>query len=542
MINRPTLRNRLRAVTLLVSPLVVMKPRVARLLCLFLFLLCLSGQWWFTRECPVPVDEEPDGVIYLALAHNLLAHGIYSAGQGPELVPTYHRLPGYPLVIAGVYALCGDGNEGAVRSFQALLTTLACACVAGLAFLWEPVPDRRTRAALIAFLLAALCPFTMIYTGIILSETLTCFLVMLLMLVATCAFLARTARAQFGWWLASGLLAGAAQLVRPESGLFAASIGFTLVGFGWAGSSSVAGVPMQTRWRGRFRRVFRDGAIFSVAFVAMLVPWTIRNARVFHVFAPLPPANVALPGEKTYSGFCAWYRTWADSERYLKPFYWGMTDNEPASVDDLPPSAFDTAAERERTVTLFERYNAPTVPGSPDSPRAGLTRELDDEFAQLARQRSARSPWRFYVGLPLRRAVGLWFVPHAQYYSFEGSLFPLSKMPLEWESHLWLPIFFALMCGYTALGLLGMWRLVRVPEFARSDARRWLGLVLLVIVPRWVYLSTLENTEPRYMVEVFPFLCVLGGLALAGGVVKDRKTVLPVEEIPPDIPSRSPVV
>ncbi len=521
-------------------PPFVMTSRTAKLLCLVLFLLSVSGQWWFTSEYPVPVDEEPDGVIYLAFAHNLLAHGVYSADRGPQLTPTYHRLPGYPLMIASVYALCGDGNEGAVRCFQALLATLTCVCVAGLAFLWEPSPPRRARAALIAFLLAAFCPFTVIYPGIILTETLTCFLVMLLMLVATRAFLARSPRARFGWWLAAGWLAGAAQLVRPESGLFAAAIGFTLVGFGLLGSGPVTGEKVPSQWRDRSWRVFRDGATFSCAFVAALLPWTIRNAQVFHRFTPLPPAIVALPGEMTYAGFCAWYRTWADSERYLKPFYWGMTDNELASVDDLPPGAFDTAAERERTAALFERYNAPAAPGSLDPRRAGLTRGLDDEFARLARERSARSPWRYHVSLPLHRAVGLWFVPHAQYYSFEASLFPLSKLPPEFKFRFWLPVFFALMGVYTLLGLLGMWRLMKASGFARAHSRRWLGLVLLVVLPRWAYLSTLENTEPRYMVEIFPFLCVLGGLALAASGVRDRRTTSAVPGTPPGILSLSP--
>ena len=68
----------------------------------------------------------------------------------------------------------------------------------------------------------------------------------------------------------------------------------------------------------------------------------------------------------------------------------------------------------------------------------------------------------------------------------------------------------------TLLGLAGAWSLGSTRGAARTDAWRWLGLVVLVVLPRWIYLATLENTEPRYMVEIFPFLCVLGGIALAG--------------------------
>ena len=70
--------------------------------------------------------------------------------------------------------------------------------------------------------------------------------------------------------------------------------------------------------------------------------------------------------------------------------------------------------------------------------------------------------------------------------------------------------------GTPFLGWRGLWRLAQTRPTARADAWRWLTLVVLIVVPRWAYLATLENTEPRYTVEFFPFLCVLGGLALAG--------------------------
>ena len=502
------------------------KARAGWLLFAILFVLTLAGQWAFALRCAVPVEDEPDGEVYLALAHNVVAHGVYVANLGPGAPPDYYeRLPGYPWMIAGVFALCGDGNLAAVRGFQALLATLTAALVAGLAFLWEPAAARRFRAALAAFLLAALCPFTLIYSAAILTETLTIFLAMLLMLAATWAFRARSGRARALRWPAAGLVAAAVQLVRPESGLFAAAIGFTLAGFGLFRPRSGAPEPGESRWPDRLRRVCRDGALFSAAFVAALVPWTLHNARVYHVYSPLPPVNAVAPGGMDYRGFRAWYRTWAESERFLQPFYWNMPDNEPASMDDLPPWAFDSAAEKERTAGLFARYNAPPGPeAAPDSARAGITRPLDEAFGQLARERAARSPWRYSVVLPFWRAVGLWFVPHAQYWDFEGSLFPLSLPEPEAGARFWLPVFFALTCVYSVLGLAGARRLAWARAPARADARRWLGLVVLIVALRWAYLATLENTEPRYMVEVFPFLCVLGGLALADAKLPFRRS------------------
>ncbi len=484
-----------------------MKPRKTLLACLLLFILTFAGQAWFAQRFEVPIEDEPDGKLYLAFAHNLLAHGVYSCDDGPDPAPSYLRLPGYPWMIAGVFAVCGDDNQDALRTFQALLATLTCAGVAWLAFLWEPDPARRRRAALIAFGLAAVCPFTAIYNATILAEMLTLFLAVLLTLAATWAFRTRAEPAATLRWAMAGLLAGAVQLVRPEAGLFAAAVGFTLAGFGLFG-------PGETHWRVRLPGILRHGAVFSCAFVAALVPWTVRNARVFHVFAPLPPINANLPGEYDYHGFRAWYRTWADSERSLEPYYWDMTDGEPATMNELPARAFDSDEERARTAALFERYNAPAEPDDADSRVTGLTPELDEAFGQLARERVARAPWRYGLVLPLRRAVNLWFGPHATYYSFDGPLFPPRDIKPGFEPHFWLPVFFGLVCAYTAFGLAGMRRLFKTGPPARTDAWRWLVLVILIVLPRWLYLATLENTEPRYMVEIFPFLFVLGGLAL----------------------------
>ena len=45
----------------------------------------------------------------------------------------------------------------------------------------------------------------------------------------------------------------------------------------------------------------------------------------------------------------------------------------------------------------------------------------------------------------------------------------------------------------------------------------WFDLLLaaFLILPRWIYMATLEHTEPRYLVEFFPFLSVLGGIAIS---------------------------
>jgi hypothetical protein len=467
-------------------------------------------------------DEDSDGDLYAQIASNILEHHICSRDTDPPLTPTFVRLPGYPLFIAGVYALFGHGNNEALFLVQGVLDTLTCVLIAMLAWMWSPREGQNHRAALAAFLLAAACPFTTIYSAVLLTETMTMFLSVALVVAATFAFSDPSPKVAAMWWVLAGLLAGAVQLFRPDAGLFAAAVGLTMLGYAFirfrAGEGNAAG---------HFKAVLRHGGIFSLAFLAVLLPWAIRNAYVFHVFQPLAPVYCYMPGKFVPRGYFAWFRTWADSERYIKPLYWKLDPDKPMDFDDVPPQAFDTETERESVAGLFDRYNDPQSikknsvtakvgeRSDDQESHAAMTPDIDAGFAQIARQRIVHAPLRYYVWLPIKRAIALWFVPHAQYYPFEGELFPLEEMDHENYQDFWLPIFFLLTWTYTIVGVAGAWFLWKTDRGARRDAIRWLLLAAFLILSRWIYMATLEHTEPRYVVEFFPFLSVLGGIAIS---------------------------
>jgi hypothetical protein len=87
----------------------------------------------------------------------------------------------------------------------------------------------------------------------------------------------------------------------------------------------------------------------------------------------------------------------------------------------------------------------------------------------------------------------------------------------------WLPFFAGLTWVYTILGAVGAWLLWRS---GKPAGRRWVLLAGLLIFVRLGFFSTLENPEPRYTVEFFPFLSILGGIALGqiAGLVRGNKT------------------
>src|SRR5262249_20597934 len=81
----------------------------------------------------LPNDEPDDGRLYARIATNVLEHRSYSIETEDPYSPTFIRVPGYPLFLAGVYAVFGHGNNRAVRIVQAGLDTITCWLIALLA-------------------------------------------------------------------------------------------------------------------------------------------------------------------------------------------------------------------------------------------------------------------------------------------------------------------------------------------------------------------------------------------------------------------------
>ncbi len=510
----------------------------------------------------LPNDAPDDGRIYAQMARNVLEQHVYSHETAAPYVPSLIRLPGYPLFLAAIYSIFGHANNGAVRAVQALIDTGTCVLIALLAWLWQPDEKRKLRTAVAALALAAICPFTTIYAATILTEVPTNFLVITLFLGATVAFRQtdhENSKLAILWWVIAGLIGGLAVLFRPDNGLFLAAVGLTLVitnGFWSAAANAVRrrfrqSAAQETRDPKRHRppdkvatppayskllRMIFAGALFSLAFAFVLTPWTIRNWRVFHVFQPLSPAHAEMPGEFVPRGYMLWLRTWVDDDSYVGPFLWSM-DSEPIDIDDLPLSAYDSPQEKDRVAALLDKYNhadedkadqdQPDADDSEDTDQPDqsdesadkndqtaaveMTPEIDAGFAQLARERIARHRFRYYVWLPIKRARAMWVDTHSQYWPFEGALLPLDDLDYQHHQQYWLPLFAGLTALYTLLGLAGSWVLWRTRAFG---ARRWLLLAALAILLRLILFSSLENPEPRYLVEFFPILTVLGAIAI----------------------------
>lgn len=411
-----------------------------------------------------------DSLIYGDIAKNWLEHGVYGLthATGPE--PTWIRLPGYPAFLVACFILFGREHYHAALLAQIVVDVLTCLFIADLA--------RRTlseRAARFAFLLAAICPFTANYVSAPLAETLSIFCTAVALDCAVAGFIAvEENRPAVGawWWCAFGLSVGI--LMRPDGGILLAAVGLLLLWRMWQ--------------RGQERvRLFWAGALILVVAVAPLVPWTIRNWRDFHRFQPLAPRYASDPDEFVPSGFDRWVRTWMAEYASTEEIYWQIPGDD-VDFTKLPSRAFDNAYQYARTKAIFEDYANTDFIGP----------ELNVRFEALARERIHSHPLRYYVWLPALRIADMWLRPRTE-------MLPLNTRFWEYADDTE-DCVLATLWGVLNLLFLAM----AVMALVRGPRPRYLALMLLFVLLRSAFLGTLENPEPRYTLECFPVVLVLG--------------------------------
>jgi hypothetical protein len=455
----------------------------------------LALRLFFVLRYPADSGDTP---IYEALAIHWLRHGTFGVVVGGQLTPVDVRMPGYPGFLAGLYALTGLLGEAArplVMFVQAVVDLFTCVLTAILAANLAP-RCQRSRVSIAALWLAATCPFLANYVAVPLTEVWAAFFTV----AALCALVPGLILAR-RWhdgeatnpgalrWLLGGFFIGLGTLFRPETLLLAV----------------VAAAMLLLYWRTGVFQVLGRVALLAAALLLPLAPWAWRNWSTLHEVRVLAPRYAELPGELIPYGFMSWEKTWMVRLRDAYLVSWKL-DDEPISIRDVSPSAFDSPQERARVAALLDRYNLTLT----------LTQKEDDGFAAVARERTVRHPLRTYLWIPLSRAVMLWCTPRIELLPFSGEVFPLTqKWREDCTDQIVSASLFFLNVFYVALALFGLWHLWRAGLTHRVRIGAALALIVLYMVLRTALLTTLETVEPRYTVVCFPLLLVLGAQALA---------------------------
>lgn len=213
------------------------------------------------RLCLIAGDAEG----YWDLARHLVRGEDFAIYEPPRYV---ERMPGFPLVMFAGMKVFGENVLG-MRILLACVGTGACWLVYQLG---HDLVDRPT--GIIACFLAAISPAFIGFSVLLLSETLFAFallasLIAFAKLVKDDDAASATFNTRTGHALLTGLLCGAATLVRPTWLLMAPALGLLFLALS----------------RNR-KEVCGHFALVIAGLSLALSPWTIRNALVTGHFVP----------------------------------------------------------------------------------------------------------------------------------------------------------------------------------------------------------------------------------------------------------------
>lgn len=241
-----------------------------------------------------------DSRYYLSAAHNLLEYHIYSGDINNNPVPEMYRPPVYSFFIAFVTWIFGNSLL-CIQLVQLIVSIITALLITRVAAFFQP------KAAPWVFGLMMFSPFEAVYTGAVLSETITTFLlVAAAYVILTIEGLKR--------WVMGGILLGFCVLARDiYIPLIMLIAGFWIV----LGSG-----------RKRFRCFEVAVLILSVCLVVL--PWTVRNYHVSERLVPVSDGRL---------GLSLWMGTWATNGAF--------TENDAAGQRVYPPQAFRDKAEKD---------------------------------------------------------------------------------------------------------------------------------------------------------------------------------------------------
>jgi 4-amino-4-deoxy-L-arabinose transferase-like glycosyltransferase len=257
---------------------------------------------------PLDYRLQKDAVEYVSVADNLLSHGVFGSEEG---VPYAKIPPGYPLFLAGIFALSG----------RSLLAVRAAQVVLGTITVWLTyLAGQRTfshEVGLVAALICALCPPFVVYVAPYWTEVLYTALALIFILY----FVRLLRNPSVGDVSLAGIGFGLSVLVKESLIAFPVALP---VSFWWA--------------RFDLRQALKYLVVFAVVALLMLSPWLARNYLTF--------------GSPFYTSRTAYIQYELTGTGYLSPHFEDEAEDRESPVpesDDL----YDYYQQYGRTSDLW---------------------------------------------------------------------------------------------------------------------------------------------------------------------------------------------
>jgi len=321
----------------------------------------------------------PDGETSLRVASNILVNACISLSDPStaDCVPNWggNHLPGYPMFIAGIWLLFGQSTL-AVTAAQTVLVVLA-----GLRLAYAAHRLLGSNVAMLFVgLVVAASPIQIAWCRFILPDTL---------------FLAAAL-----WLFGELLLSYHHARVRTLPMAFAIMLG-ALVRFDGillAIPAIVCAFQLHV-WPLALKKI-------TVAALIVATPITAFVARNVAHDLPLIPQTGMHDGSPPPSGYLAWGNTWIETIYDGGAMFYPVAQYRYDAIE-IPSKAYASSAEEREVAHLLaqlRQHAGQPFPGN-----------VDQAFADLATQKRAADPLRYYGSLPLKRVGVFWLQPFASF-------------------------------------------------------------------------------------------------------------------------------
>ena len=407
---------------------------------------------------------------YLLLGRVLAQTGRFSRfADTPQYVPEAIRTPVYPAFVALVDVLFGESHL-AIAIAQGLLFAATCVIVHAVA---STIASDAVATA--AGLVVALYPPLPYFAALVLTETLTAFLVT----AGLALWLRALARDSTALHLAAGVALAAAALTRPT---------FALLPLFLVGAALLASrAPRRAVWRG--------SGVLLAAFASGIAPWLVYNAVYFKALTFSPAGG---PGRQLFEG--AWQVAFPGRvESELTSLADAVPDRaqldaqvrEVAARSQLPAEPMLRYVHQHQDIALI--WTTPTDPWERMLARIAA----DHEYWRVAVENIRRDPVRHVWRRAIRGTFLMWAAEIPVRYSDINRLAPWTIRAI------WLPQ--AVVMGLAVWGVV-----VIVGRGARTAGYAMAALVVYVTA-----VHTPLYSEARYSLPAMPIVLLLATMGTA---------------------------
>lgn len=388
----------------------------------------------FVKQYPLAKDD----MQYNAIAANILQGKGFSY-DGIE--PTAARGPVYPFFLAMIYFIFGF-DYNLARLFQAVISAFTCLLIYLIA---KRVFNHGI--GIFACTLTAFYPSLIGYTGLLYSETLTAFLLALVIFL----YFLSVEKKSWTSFIITGVFLGLLILCYPKFLLFPVMLGFSMYFFN------------------RFRKDFLK-YLFAliIGVVITVLPWTLRNYKVFGKVIPVSTAG----------GATLWHST-------------------------LPQDDTEWHFEKGPLLSEFKRFYRD--PQNAREQHEFLFSVRTNEILMGEAINNIKNNPLLFIKLSIRRFFRQWFASNGNsFYALRGSL---SSCLLSRNYAVFLVKLFlaSLHMSIIVFGCLGM-----IIDF-NSDRKNLFSPVFLTIIYSSI-ISSIFMTQPRYQIPVLGLLFIYAAI------------------------------